>query len=56
MNDLEGGVNIDSDCEDNWLGIGGGGALKKGENRAVLITGSFSAYVCLFALPPHLEK
>ena len=50
INDLEGGVNVESDCEGNSIGVGSG-TLRKGENRAVLVTGSFSAYVC-FPAPP----
>ena len=51
INDLEGGVNVDSDCEGYSIGAGGE-ALKEeqtGETRAVLITGSFSACVCFLA-------
>lgn len=53
INDLEGGVNVDSDCEGDSTRVGDG-VLKKeddeGETRAVLIAGSFSAYV---RSPPH---
>ena len=49
MNDLEGGVNVDSDCEGDLTGTGGG-TLNEEQNeeetRAVLIAGSFSACVC----------
>ena len=54
INDLEGGVNIDSDCEDNSTRAGG--RALKGENCAVLITGSFSAYVHFLAPPSYLDK
>ena len=48
INDLEGGVNIDSDCEGDYTGAGIGilkNQKKEEESRAVLIVGSFSAYV-----------
>ena len=45
VNDLAGGVNVDSDCEGVPTGTGGGNS--KEESRAVLITGSFSACVHL---------
>jgi hypothetical protein len=52
INDLEGGINVDSDCEDESAGASEG-TLKKEqdeeESRAVLIVGSFSAYVRFFA-------
>jgi len=53
INDLEGGVNIDSDCEGNWAGASDE-TLKEElneETRAVLIAGSFSACVCFLAHP-----
>ena len=53
LNDLEGGVNVDSDCEGNLIGAGDEG-LKEDQNeeiRAILIAGSFSACVC-FSRPP----
>ena len=49
VNDLEGYINVESDCEDHSMGIWGRKS-KEIESRAVLITGSFSAYV---SLPPH---
>ena len=52
INDLEGGINVESDCEDDSTGVGDG-ALKKEreeESHAVLTAGSFSAYVYLFSL------
>lgn len=49
VNDLEGYVNVESDCEDRSMGIGGKKSKEK-ESRAVLITGSFPAYV---GFPPH---
>ena len=47
VNDLEGDVNLDSDCEGYPMGIAGGKVAKEKqeESRAVLITGSFSACV-----------
>ena len=53
VNDLEGGVNLDSDCEDYSMGTAGR-KPKKGkeeEIRAVLITGSFAACVRFLAHP-----
>ena len=50
INDLEGGVNVDSDCEGDSTEIGDGTSQTKEEEeqvRAVLTTGSFSAYVHL---------
>jgi len=51
INDLEGGANVDSDCEDDPTEVGDG-TLKKEqdaeESRAVLIAGSFSAWKSLF--------
>jgi len=48
-------VNVESDCEDEGGSTGAdGGTLKEEENeetRAVLITGSFSAYVRLLVYP-----
>ena len=46
INDLEGGVYVDSDCEGDSTGVNDG-ALKKEEEetRAVLAAGSFSACV-----------
>ena len=57
VNDLEGGVNIDSDCEDNSMGTLDGKSKeeKDEESRAVLITGSFSAYVHFLA-HPHIGR
>ena len=52
INYLGEGANVDSDCEDYPTGIDDG-ALKrsqKEESRAVLIAGSFSAYVRFLAL------
>ena len=49
--DLEEYANVDSDCEGESTEAGDG-TLKGAENeetRAVLITGSFSAYVCPLA-------
>ena len=47
INDLEGGSNIESDCEADPLRLGPGTAEmtegKEEETRAVLITGSFLA-------------
>jgi len=52
-NDLEEYANVDSDCEDESTEAENG-TLKedeKEETRAVLIAGSFSAYVYLFTPP-----
>ena len=47
--DLDGDVNVDSDCEVDLPGVRKGTVKAKDENedetRAVLITGSFAAYV-----------
>ena len=51
---LEGNVNIESDYEDDSTGVGDG-TLEEGEIRAVLIVGSFSAYVGFLTLPLHQE-
>jgi len=49
-NDLEGGVNLESDCESDSTGAGDGTPEEeKEENRALLITGSFSACVSFLA-------
>ena len=48
VNDLEEDLNIESDCESDSTGVARetpGVENKKEEIRAVLITGSFSAYV-----------
>ena len=48
---LEGDTNVDSDCEGDPMGVGDGASkMKEGKEkraRAVLTTGSFSAYVHL---------
>jgi len=53
--DMEEYVNVESDCEDEGGSTGAdGGTLKEEENEetcAVLITGSFSAYVRLLVYP-----
>ena len=48
--DPKGNLNIESDCEGDSTGAGlgtseSGSGVEKEETRAVLITGSFSAYV-----------
>ena len=46
INDLEGDMNVESDCEGGTTGTGSetlGEEEKEEETRAVLITGSFSA-------------
>lgn len=56
VNDLEGGANVDSDCESYSTGIDGGNAEEEEETRAVFIVGSFSA--CVHFLPhthTHIE-
>jgi hypothetical protein len=49
VNHLEGDVNVESDCEGEPVGVSNGTSKMKEETeediRAVLITGSFSAYV-----------
>ena len=57
VNDLEGGANLDSDCEGNSIETAGGKLKKEKEeeSRAVLITGSFSACVHFLA-HPHIER
>ena len=57
VNDLE-GLNIESDCEsDRTGGSHGTQAVKEEEEiRAVLITGSFAAYVHFPASPSGREK
>ena len=54
IKDLEGGVNVDSDCEGDSTGAGGGTLSEERneeETRAVLIAGSFSACVRFLATP-----
>jgi len=50
-NDPEGYANVDSDCEDESTGAHDGTLIQEEneETRAVLIAGSFSAYVRLLA-------
>jgi len=54
-NDMEEYINVESDCEgEGDLAGADEGTPKEEENeetRAVLIAGSFSAYVCLLAHP-----
>ena len=46
VNDLEGDSNVESDCEDDSAGSESETKEEKEEEiRAVLVTGSFSAYV-----------
>ena len=48
MGDLEGDVNVESDCEDDSSGTGDVKSEKEREgeeSRTVLVVGSFSAYV-----------
>ena len=46
ISDLEGDVNVDSDCEDNSIGVDDGPLKEKDEGgHAVLTTWSFSACV-----------
>ena len=56
INDLEGGVNVESDCEGNSTGAGGRALKEEKENCAVLITGSFSAYVYFLTPPLRRDK
>ena len=58
INELEGNINVDSDCESDPTGGWGWGEplgeeQDEEETRAVLVTGSFSAYVVL--LTPSLR-
>ena len=58
INDLEGRVNVDSDCEGDstWAGdVTLNGEQNEEETRAVLLAGSFSACVRL-ATPSRWEK
>ena len=56
MNDLEGNVNVESDCEGDIPEAKDDLPSKTGEEpRAVLITGSFSAYVH-FTIPSLSHK
>jgi len=52
INDLEGGANVDSDCEDDPIEAGDARSLKEEqgaeETRAALIVGSFSDWKSLF--------
>jgi hypothetical protein len=60
MNDLEGAVNVESDCEGDSTGTSDGTPKMKEEKgqqtRAVLITGSFSAYVHFLTSASRREK
>ena len=57
INDLGGGFDVDSDCEDDSTGSGDGTVKEEDEeSRAVLITGSFSACVCFFVPSSRWEK
>ena len=50
VNDLEGGVNLESDCEsDSMAAADGTPEEEKEESRAVLVAGSFSACVRFLA-------
>jgi len=57
-NDLEGYANVDSDCEGEPAEAEDGMSKEEEneETRAVLIAGSFSAYVRPFTPPPRLLK
>ena len=57
INDLEGNVNVDSDCEDESTGVDNGPLKEKNEEegRAVLTTWSFSAYAH-FLVSPSLRE
>jgi len=48
VNDLEGGADVDSDCESCATRVGDGDPKEEEENRAVFIVGSFSAWKSLF--------
>jgi len=57
VKDLEGDLNVESDCEGDSIGVRlemPKGKEEEEETRAVLITGSFSAYV-YFLVHPHVD-
>jgi hypothetical protein len=60
INDLEGDVNVESDCEGDSTGAEDGTLKAKEEEeeqvRAVLITGSFSACVRFLASASRRKK
>jgi len=60
MNDLEGDPNVESDCEGDLPEVKDEESKtkeeKEGQARAVLITGSFSAYVDSLTLSLTREK
>ena len=60
VNHLEGDANVESDCEGEPMGVSDGTSKMKEEAeeeiRAVLITGSFSAYVCYPTSSSRREK
>jgi hypothetical protein len=59
INDLEGEVNVESDCEGELAGACDGAPNKEEaeeETRAVLITGSFAAYVRNLVSSSHRGK
>jgi len=57
VNDLEGDPNVDSDCEGDTTGAYDETLKEENEeSRAVLIAGSFSAYVYFLAWTPRREK
>lgn len=53
INDLDGDINVESDCEDDSTGVDDGTSKKEQEeeSRAVLVAGSFSTYVRFLPLP-----
>lgn len=51
MNSLAGDINVHSDCESDSTGPSDRALEENEESRAVLITGSFSAYVHFLAPP-----
>ena len=57
INDLGGGFDVDSDCEDDSTGPSDGTVKEEDEeSRAALITGSFSACVRFFVPSSRWEK
>ena len=58
ITDLEGDINVESDCESDSTGADGKSEKEKeeGGNRAVLVVGSFSAYVSFLPSPSCSEK
>ena len=56
IKDLEGDINVESDCEGDSPEVTSEEEKKEGGTRAVLIIGSFSAYVSFLPSPSCPEK